>query len=152
MKRRKLTWLNWIELAIGCILPTSLLAPPLVVTALIGILGGVATLNLQTLWAGLVMGVLPLGALASLWLVLLFGPDQIQRRPLLRLFVILTGVSGILIGAWMIPHYWETSLGWLRMEEFEASALQDHLALIGLVGALGVGLKYLPSLLWRGNK
>jgi hypothetical protein len=138
MRVRRFTSSNWIEFTFGALLPTIVFGPFLVI--------GLGALPFMAKGMGGFIVVLPslivagvcLAALASLWIVLLFGPNQVKEHRHLRRVVatfillgVLFGGFGTVFGAVMV---WQANEAWL------------WIPWLVLVGPFIVGLRYLPSL------
>ena len=131
MKVRKLTWPRWVQLIFGAILPTicfSVMLPWGFALAILQLFGDRKDVRLLVWSAG------GLGGLISLWLLILFGAEQICRFPALRWFSIITGFLGLGTASYLLVN---TPL-------FSLPAL-------ALAGPVAVGLAYLPALLGGGR-
>jgi hypothetical protein len=142
---------RWVELIFGAILPTVLLGP----TAALGMLFLASTLYtvlmssptgqtsqafpwgwgmLKLTWTSLP----GMGGIVSLWLLILFGPEQIRQRSWMRWFVIPTILCAEFVAVFFL---------WGKGDTIHPSGF----ALVALIFAMVIGLRYLPALL-RGNR
>ena len=89
MSVQELTWRRWLELVAGAVLPTLFLVPPMV------LLGweGSRFMGLFSLPVFLALG--GVGAVAALWLLILFGAEQVARHPRLSVSVVICGGIGL---------------------------------------------------------
>ena len=134
MKPRALTRFRGLQLVFGAFLPTLWLLPYLfllfvnLVVTPPRILSGQPP-NLQLLmWS-----VGGLGGLASLWIVVLFGAEQVCRSRYLRWFTIVTGLLGLWTAFFLLIETFPSVTG------------------LVLIGPLLIGLGYLPALLGSGK-
>lgn len=95
MTRRPMTWGRWLEIVCGAVLPTVLLVPWIALILIGGVIDGAMfhfSWRDRGLWA---LYLMDLGAVASLWLLILFGPEQVMGRRVLGGFVFLAGIVGL---------------------------------------------------------
>ncbi|MBI3615326.1 MAG: hypothetical protein HY211_02295 [Candidatus Omnitrophica bacterium] len=160
MKLRPMTWGRWAELIFGALFPTVVLGPTAALgmfflvsalyTVVMSILLGHQALQALT-WAQNVFGLVWLsvpgmGGIISLWLVVLFGPEQIHRHPILRRFVISTIVLAeiaALLFLFGIGTFFNSPLANLKT---------TWIAVFILISSMAVGFRYLPSLLRETSK
>ena len=154
LKRRPLKLVRWIELILGIIPPTIFLVPFLVTVILLGTSSG------SFGQPAILISLLGIGAVFSLWMLIFFGPDQINERPLFRWFVLWTGVPGLLLCGYMIVYFLMGGMdftqrpGWDHLLKEPLSldwktivrADDGRLVTAGLIGPFFVGLRYLPTL------
>lgn len=176
MKLRPMTLVRWVELIWGAFIPSILL-------------GFLSLIPISTLtdsfpwffdgqnirWSGpwFFRGQIAVadGGIIALWLLILFGPDQINQRPLLRWFAILTGVPflvmcigeiTLLIGAFFGIRVFDLLyplvqlapgllLAQLMGGSFTTGMMTVILVPVVWLGPVVVGLRYLPALL-RGSR
>ncbi len=152
---RPLGLVRIIELLIGAVLPTVFVVPFLVTVVVLGIV--------YSRYAGLgvLISLIGIGAVYSMWMVILFGPEQVKRDLGLRRFVLLTGIPGLLLCCYMLWYFvmnlksseWgfftrPISLNWRTI----VRADEGRLVFLGLAGPFLVGLRYLPALFGKGGK
>ncbi len=119
MKLQPMTRARWVELFFGAILPTIVILPVTVLFLCIDMGGGLLisitnpTVEGEYFWGRLLLllsGIFTVGSFISLWLLILYGVNEINRHPRLRLFVIVTAILGLLIAAfffiwWGLPNW-----------------------------------------------
>ena len=145
MKLRPMTWGRWMEFVFGALIPTVVwgwLAVIALGAVVVGFLG--ASYGWVAKIAGLVsMGLIfvPLvGGLVALWLLTLYGVEQVNQRSALRWFSILIGIAALILGGWNLVYSIESP-----RKDFTGVLVN-----ISLIGPMIVGLKYLPQLI-RGK-
>jgi len=146
-------WIHWVELFFGAILPTIFVVPFLAVVAGLGVLYS-AYVNL-----GLFISGLGIGAIFSMWTLILFGPEMIQRNAPLRVFVLFTGIPGFFLCLFLLYYFATSVLEWgalMKPISFDWRTIEQaqdwRLILLGLVSQFLVGLRYLPALFGKGGK
>ncbi len=152
----------------GCILPTLFVIPLVVIYLLYGYgmllwverrdPTGLGMGHVMGLVFGILVGIISVGAVLFLWCVILFGPDQISHRPLLRLLSVGTGILGMAVALYLVLggvlgeakdffiHYRSHTLD----RFFGRVWYSTDWVLLVLIGPIAaVGLRYLPRLLKR---
>ena len=158
MKQRPMTWVWWIELILGALLPTMVFGPYL----LYGVAFSLGSHDLSGAW----MAFVSLGTLLSLWVLVLLGPGWIHRHPGWRWFTMVMLILGFVVVLYytkslLIPE-WRAVFNLvsrthvhLLMEPVRFGAVlfafDYRFNTVALLGAVAVGLRYLPQLL-RGSK
>ena len=167
MKRLPMTWGRWAGLTFGAILPTVSITPWLLIVVMYltlvlvfifspdpkaifsgSLLGRILVGGLTGLLLSLII-VIGIGALVSLWWLILFGPEQINQRRGLRRFAILTILPGLVFGSFCTLHWF--FVGRHHSADFKnlQSLLPELLLSVGIPGGVLAGLWHLPSLLRR---
>ena len=159
MELRPMTWGRWVELLVGAIFPTVVLGRAaalglfflgatvwtIVGTLLMGPSSHAPNFNVLHWGWGMLsnfwISVPGSGGIVSLWLLILFGPEQINQRRWLRLFTLLLVISGEVTSLMLLA-----GVGSL----FKAGR-SESISMMALIIAMLVGLKYLPGLI-KGNK
>ena len=101
MRRRTLAGIQKVELVFGVVLP-GLVYGPMMVLGLVSVVLHVLFQSparpaaVMAFWLMALLCFVGIGALAALGFVILYGPDQINRKPLLRWLVIMAGILGII--------------------------------------------------------
>jgi len=142
MALRRLTWVNWIEIIFGAVLPTMFFGS----LAIVWLVGAGSRGFLFSEVTVTLFSAIGLAALAFLWLLLLMGPAYVNQHPVIRWLTLATGSAGIALGILMIyggfteatrqtgnvgsALTWQKSGGWML-----------------LLGPVIVGSRYLPSLI-----
>ncbi len=139
MTMRRLTWINWVELLIGVLLPGITLGPFFLFAVVLGSFTLATSVRAReampasmTIMACAGIGLLSLAGLAA---VILVGPAAIRRKPVWRFGALLLGAAGLAVGGWAVV----------------ASFSFDRATLTGLVlfGApVVVGTRYVLALMF----
>ncbi len=91
--------------------------------------------------ADVILGILsfgvPVASILSLWLVVLFGLEQINRHPFARWFILTVGSLGLMEACLFLSSVSVLSWKTVFSEPF----------MIALIGSVLVGLRFLPRLL-----
>ena len=106
MTIRRLTWINWVELLFGVLLPGVTLGPFFALAAVIGPLTlatserarEAAPVSIALILCAL-FGLLSLACLGA---VILVGPAAIHRKPTWRFGALLLGSVGLAVGGWAV--------------------------------------------------
>jgi hypothetical protein len=160
-----MTAFKWIEILFGCIAPTVLVVPFFLTILELGLYRFTQPQwSAVELFPAMAFSLIPIIAVGSIWMLVLFGPRQINRYFPLRLITLLFGVAGLLlVFAFFIPlfqpiirGYWKESLGlFLKPYSFAFRTIVRgddwRLLFFGTLGPLFVGLRALPVLI-RGTQ
>ena len=99
------------------------------------------TLTWTRTWESLFVICAPVGglvAVASLWVLILFGLEQVNQRPALRWWVLLTGMVGLGLAGLALP---------TLIEAWRFFGVRNPWDLLCLLGPMVVGGCYLPGLM-----
>jgi hypothetical protein len=149
MKRQRMTIGRWIELIFGAAIPTLWG----VVLVFVGVLYGIGALVSGGVFVGLsflLVAGLGIGVLVTLWLLVLFGPRQMNEHPRLRWLGILTAIPGSALGLFSVLHWIGTGSGREKLITPGASFghnLLNVLMGLSILSAIVIALRYLPVLL-----
>ena len=149
MKRQPMTWGRWLELIFGAILP-AILAGFVSVFEFKLFLEGISIAGFSgAAVPSLLSSILPVGAVIVLWLLILWGPERINRRPILRWLTLGTDIAGLaFVFIFLIP----TALNeWKAGAQEPAVSTLKVILWLGVIGPVFVGLRHLPRLL-RGTQ
>lgn len=140
MSVQELNWKRWLELVMGAVLPTFFLVPPMV------LLGweGWRFMGLFSLPVFLALG--GVGAVAALWLLILFGTEQVAQHPRLSASVVICGGIGLVMGGLTILYLLFTPKALAAPESMTlghiARADDRRWAFAALLGTSIVGFRY----------
>ena len=156
MKLRRLTWINWFELLVGAMLPTWCFGIGLIIMPAILLPSAVAGLRSGDYHNSLglifycmlfIVGAL---ALATLWLVILVGPEFVTQHWRLRWIIGIALLLGAVDGAYVLAITMPDEIGRIMSAQQGWGRLLEQLLLFSvLLGPIGVTLRYLPALFRR---
>ena len=136
----ELNWKRWVELVAGAILPTFFLVPPMV------LLGweGWRFMGLFSLPVFLAVG--GVVAVAALWLMILFGTEQVAQHSRLSMSLVICGAIGLIMGGLTLLYLLLTPQALAAPEsltlEHIARADDRRWAFAALLGTSIVGFRY----------
>lgn len=146
MVLRKLTWIGWIEIFIGAILPAICLGRFVLdwfISSMYFVIASVQSDPEVFVGAmfGALIGVIGVGALVFLWVLLLMGAEWVNHRPTLRWMIIVFDICGVALSLFLLYGmvFWKLTHG-------RIFSWREHGAWMVLIGPVVVGLRYLPSL------
>lgn len=140
MSIRELTWKRWLELVTGAVLPTVFLVPPMIALGWAGwhFMGAVSL--------PVFMAIGGIGAVASLWLLILVGTERVAQRPRLSAAVVMCGGLGLAMGGLTLLYllFAPQALAAPEMPTLEQIARADdrRWAFVALLGSTWVGFRY----------
>lgn len=157
MSWQSLTWGKRLELAFGAIIPTVFMVPILLLgiawsgLLLFGMFAAGGTYAGGIFFFSVVAVAFGIGAVLSLWVLVLRGPEWITRRPGLKWFAVVNILIGLAFGIACLHH--RLVLGYrrnpLKIEGPFWDVLIEALFEPAILGAFFVWLKSLPKLLRR---
>ena len=154
MSWQSLTWGKRLELSFGAIIPTVFMVPVLLLGIAWAALSFFGMFAAGGAYAGgifffsAIAVTFGIGAVISLWILVLRGPESIARRPRLRWFAIVNILIGLAFGIACLHHRFV--LGYrrnpLKINGPFWDVLIEALFEPAIFGAFFVWLKYLPRL------
>ena len=152
MKFRKLTLGMAVEILLGIVLPLLFVVP--FFCAIFGLFIELWKMGMFEV-TKVLFWVFPMAALGSLWVIILFGPEPVLRRPWLRGICLAFGFLGMAVFFFLfLPTVvidWRVIIHQPFKFDFQTLSRGElwNLMVIGCSGPVLVGMRYLPVLLKR---
>jgi len=148
---------RWVELIFGIVLPAVFIVPLFIAFTWVMCMGGLTAGSLSAAIPGLFFIAVPLLALLCLWVLILFGPEQVRRLPFLRWITVITGFLGLtyFFLVFLPTFLIEWNVVWKGPISLSPNAILRgndwRLLLMGSIGPVVLGIKYLWQLIRRSQ-